>query len=61
MNTIIEGILLSLMGVALMVIVVLVVTRWRGKNVFHVFYEKDMLHIVLIWVVVMAIFVKMAI
>lgn len=58
MNAVIEGIFLSLMGMALMVIVVLLVTRWHKKSIKRMLFQKEVVHIILIWGLVMFVFLK---
>lgn len=58
MNAVVEGIFLSLMGIALMVIVVLLVTRWQKKALKKTLFQKEVFHIILIWGFVMFVFLK---
>lgn len=52
----INGVLWSLFGISVMIVIVLLVTRLKGKPVKRSIIQKDMLHILMIWSVVMVVF-----
>lgn len=52
----INRVLWSLFGISVMIVIVLLVTRLKGKPVKRSIVQKDMLHILMIWSVVMVVF-----
>lgn len=59
MNLMVTGVLWSLMGIALMIIIVLIVTRLKGNPIKKKIIQKEMLQIVAIWALFMVIFITL--